>query len=290
MSGSVVAAGKPLLYIDGATFAGDFAQRPFSVHHSLVDHPLLSLDAIAQLADEMPREAVERHRADLPMFMPGGAPELSGSPSETVREIETNGCWMVLWNIEQIGRYRALLDACLDEVERYVTDEHGGMRDRKAYLFLSAPNATTPVHFDPEHNLLLQIRGIKDMSVGRFTDPADQQRELDRYHGGGHRNLDKMPEEFALFRMHPGEGVYVWPFAPHWVQNSGEASVSLSITFRTHVSWRTERVHRFNARLRRLHLSPRPAGESRVADEAKATVMKTAARLRPHRTSGRLGG
>jgi hypothetical protein len=165
------------------------------------------------------------------------------------------------------------------------------MRDRKAYLFLSAPDATTPLHFDPEHNLLLQIRGIKDMNVGRFNDPADQQYELDRYHGGGHRNLDRMPEEFTLFRLHPGDGVYVWPFAPHWVKNGPEASVSLSITFRTRASYRTERVHRFNARARRLHVAPRPAGQSRIADEAKATVMELARVLRPHRTTrGRLGG
>jgi hypothetical protein len=75
------------------------------------------------------------------------------------------------------------------------------------------------------------------------------------------------------------------------VKNGSEASVSLSITFRTRASWRTERVHRFNARARGLRLSPRPAGESRVADEAKATLMEAVAFVRPHRgKSGRLGG
>jgi hypothetical protein len=290
MSGSPLAVEQSLLDIDGRMFADSFAVRPFSVAHRLASHPLLSLEAIAQLADDMPREAVERHRADLPMVMPGGAPELEGPASDTVRGIETNGSWMVLWNIEQVPTYKALLDACLDEVERYVGGAHGGMRDRKGYLFLSAPGAVTPMHFDPEHNLLLQIKGIKDMNVGRFADPADQQRELDRYHSGGHRNLERMPEQVELFRLHPGEGVYVWPFAPHWVKNGDEASVSLSITFRTTASRRTERVHRFNARMRRMHLSPRPAGQSQLADEVKATIMETATRLRRHRTSGRLGG
>lgn len=291
MSSSAMAATQPLLHIDRASFSEGFAERPFGVRHSLVEHPLLSIDAIAELADEMPREAVERHRGDLPMHMPGGAPELDGTPSDTVRGLETNGTWMVLWNIEQVARYKELLDACLDEVESLVGDKHGGMLHRKAYLFLSAPNSTTPVHFDPEHNLLLQIRGIKEMNVGRFADPADQQRELDRYHAGGHRNLDKVPEGFELFRLHPGEGVYVWPFAPHWVKNGPEASISLSITFRTQASWQAERVHRFNARMRRLHVSPRPAGKSRVADQAKATVMEVGARLRRNRrTAGRLGG
>jgi hypothetical protein len=279
-----------LLDIDGGAFAEGFAERPFAVRHSLAAHPLLTLEAIAELSDELPLAAVERHRANLPIVMPGGAPELDGRPSETVLEIEGGDVWMVLWNIEQVPRYAALLDACLDEVERHVEGRHGGMRDRKAYLFLSAPGAITPAHFDPEHNLLLQIRGVKDMNVGRFDDPADQQRELDRYHSGGHRNLDRMPERFDLFRLHPGEGVYVWPFAPHWVRNGDAASVSLSITFRTQESRQIERVHRFNARMRRLHLKPRPAGQSPVVDRSKARLMEAAGRLRRHGTTGRLGG
>jgi hypothetical protein len=279
-----------LLDIDGGAFAEGFAERPFAVRHSLAAHPLLTLEAIAELADELPLSAVERHRADLPVVMPGGAPELDGRPAETVLEIEGGSVWMVLWNIEQVPRYAALVDACLDEVERHVEARHGGMRDRKAYLFLSAPGAITPAHFDPEHNLLLQIRGVKDMNVGRFDDPADQQRELDRYHSGGHRNLDRMPEQFELFRLHPGKGVYVWPFAPHWVRNGDADSISLSITFRTQESRRIERVHRFNARMRRLHLKPRPAGQSQVVDRSKARLIETAGRFRRHGTTGRLGG
>ena len=137
------------------------------------------------------------------------------------------------------------------------------MRRREGFVFLSAPDATTPVHFDPEHNLLLQIRGQKDMNVGRFADPAEQQRELDRYHDGGHRNLERVPEDVECFRLTPGRGVYVHPFAPHFVQNGPAASVSLSITFRTRATERTERAHRANAVLRRrLRAKPRPAGSS----------------------------
>jgi hypothetical protein len=269
-----------LLDIDPEAFAEGFARRPFSVRHSLVDHPLLTIDAIAELADRVPLRSVERHRGDLPQVMPGGAPDLEGPPSETVRGIETNGCWMVLWYLEQVPEYRALLDAILEEAEGYVGDRHGGMCQRELFLFLSAPNATTPLHFDPEHNFLLQIRGTKDMNVGRFADPSVQQWELDRYHSGGHRNLEHVPEETTTFRMHPGEGVYVHSFAPHWVKNGPTASISLSVTFRTAESRRMERVHRFNARLRRLHMSPRPAGRSRSADQAKAAVEGLQVRIR----------
>jgi hypothetical protein len=259
-----------LLDIDPEAFADGFSCRPLDVRHSLVDHPLLTLDAIAELADAVPLRSVERHRADLPQVMPGGAPDLEGRPSDTVRGIETNGCWMVLWYLEQVPEYAALLDAVLDEAERYVGDRYGGMRQRELFLFLSAPDATTPLHFDPEHNLLLQIRGTKEMNVCRFSASGVQQWELDRYYDGGHRNLEHAPDETTTFHMHPGDGVYVYPFAPHWVKNGPRASISLSVTFRTAESRQIERVHRFNAHLRRLHMSPKPAGRSRSTDSMKA--------------------
>jgi hypothetical protein len=131
----------------------------------------------------------------------------------------------------------------------------------------------TPVHFDPEHNFLLQIRGTKQMHVGRFPDQAWENRELNRYYDGGHRNLEEIPPNSQTFVMNPGDGCYVYPWAPHWVQNGPEASISLSITFRTRRSQRHEQASLFNRRLRRHGLAPRPAGVSEQMDRAKAATM-----------------
>ena len=144
-----------------------FGRRPVAVDHTLAEDPLLSLEAIADLADRFPGR-VESHTADQPLVMPGGAPELELSPSEIVRGIEDNGCWMVFWYIHQDPAYQALLDRCLDEAESYLPSGAGRAIQREAFLFLSAPNAVTPIHFDPEHNFLLQIRGHKDMNVCPF--------------------------------------------------------------------------------------------------------------------------
>jgi Cupin superfamily protein len=272
-----------LLSIDGLGFADAFARRPFPVEHALVDHPLLTLEGIAALADALPVSSIERHRADLPLVMPGGAPDLGGRPSDTVRGIATNNCWMVLWYVEQDPAWRRLLHDCLDDVAAHVGGRDGGMLQREGFLFLSAPNAVTPAHFDPEHNLLLQIQGTKEMNVGRFPDPADQQRELDRYHDGGHRNIEKVPVDVQPFVLEPGHGVYVPPFAPHWVRNRDAVSISLSITFRTRRSHAAERAHQLNARLRRVGLHARPAGRSARSDRAKAAVMDGLDRLRRRR-------
>jgi hypothetical protein len=276
-----------LLQLDARAFAEAFARRPFAVRHRLVDHPLLSLDAVAELADRLPYAAIERHQANLPLVMPGGAPDIEGRPSDTVRGIEHNGCWMVLWNIEQAAEYKALLDEILDEAEQYIGRRDGGMRNRQAFLFLSAPGATTPVHFDPEHNFLLQIRGDKSMNVGRFAGDAERNRELNRYYDGGHRNLESMPVNVETFEMSPGDGTYVPSFAPHFVKNGPAVSVSLSITFRTRISERAENVHVFNSNLRRrLHVrTMRPAGSSRTTDIAKSTIVASYNRLR-----GRVAG
>jgi cupin superfamily protein len=260
-----------LLEIDPQQFNEHFARDPFTVRHNLTDHPLLSVESLAKLADRIPAAGVEHNRGDVPEVLASGeAPKVDLTPGEIARGIETNGCWMVLKHIEQDPEYKALLDETLDEVVPLVSDREGGMHRREGFVFLSAPNSVTPSHIDPEHNFLLQIRGVKEMNIGRFPDRAWALRELDRYHDGGHRNLDQIPPLSSRNVMHPGQGVYVYPFAPHWVNNGPEPSVSLSITFRTDKSERDEAVHVLNARLRKRGLHPRPLGDAPAIDRAKA--------------------
>src|SRR5262249_43625057 len=110
-----------------------------------------------------------------------------------------------------------------------------------------------------------------------------RQRELDRYYDGGGRNLEAMPGDGSAYSLDAGKGVYVPSFMPHWVKNGPEASVSLSITFRTSDSLRAERVHRVNARLRKLGLSPKPAGASSRTDRVKEAAW--IATLKPRRAA-----
>jgi hypothetical protein len=269
-----------LIDLDPAECAEAIGRREFPVRHRVHQDPRLSLEALAKLADELPPGAVERHAGVQPLLVPGGAKDLPGSPSDSVRNIEDNGYWLVLWNIEQVPRYRDLLDEILDAAESHLPGREKGMGRREAFVFISAPHSVTPVHFDPEHNFLLQIRGTKRIDVGRFPDRAWELRELNRYHDGGHRNLVEIPPRSSSFNMRPGDGVYVYPFAPHWVYNGPKASISLSITFRTRRAERVEFVHFMNAKLRRHGLKPRPPGESALVDGAKAAYVSLAGWLR----------
>lgn len=273
--------GTGVLGIDGERFAERFSTRPLGVRHTLADHPLLTLDALAELADALPTASIEQRRADGPALAPGeGAAVIDRRPSDTVRELDSGKAWMVLWYIEQVPEYRELLDQCLDQVESHVGDRNGGMRQRRGFVFLSAPDAVTPAHVDPEQNLLLQIRGRKTMNVGRYADDARREAEIERYFLSGHRNMDELPELDEAFVMDPGDGVYVYPFAPHWVQNGPTPSVSLSITFRTPLDQRAERIQNLNKRLRRLHLDPAPPGRSALRDNVKSGVVLGLSRFR----------
>lgn len=260
-----------LLEFDQARLAESFAKAPMAVSHRLSGHPLFGLERIGKLADGLSGDSVEHNVGDVPEVLPDGeAPQLDLSPGEIARGIESNGCWMVLKRVEADPEYRELLERCLGEVTPHVAEAEGGVTRMEAYIFLSAPNSKTPAHIDPEHNLLLQIRGTKEMDVGGFPDPGAEGAELERYYGGGHRNLSGIPSKARTFPLAPGDGVYVPVHAPHLVRSGPEPSISFSITFYTVATERAASVHSVNAKLRRLGLSPSPPGRRPGTDRVKA--------------------
>ena len=273
-----------LLDIDAIGFGEAFARRSVAVHHELVEHPLFTMEAIAELADRLPPQSVRRERGDLPLVNRDGYVDVGeGPPSATIRDVERNGFRVSLRDIQQAPEYARLIDECLDEVEAIIGRREGGMRRRTGYLFITAPASTTPMHFDPEHSFLLQVRGVKHVSVAAFEDDAMRQRELDRYYDGQECDFAAMQEVAEEFRLDPGVGVYLPSFVPHWVMTEAGVSVSFSIPFYTEFSERAEFVNRINRRLRKLHLSPRAPGESEPVDRVKAASFELWGRLREAR-------
>lgn len=258
-----------------AIHANGGAPTPASIPHELRSHPLLTLDALGDLADSLPSEDVEHHLNDLPTVLSDGrTPQLEGlSPGELVREVATNRCWVVLWNIEQSRTYAELLDQCLAEVTPSASPGEPVVM-REGFVFISAPDTVTPVHIDPEHNVLLQVSGEKTITVGRFGDVGERDRKIEQVLMGGHRWLANPACEEQSFPMTPGSGTYVPPFAPHRVQNGDDFCVSLSVTWRTGAYYRREHIHKTNARLRRLGISPRSPGDSALRDLVKVGVSR----------------
>src|SRR4051812_23529233 len=175
-----------LMENDRAAFAGPVAPPAVAVRHALVDHPLFTLEAISDLADRLPAHSVRRERGSLPLANAHHYVDVGhGRPSDSVRTVEDNGFRISLRDIHQAPEYAQLVNDCLDVVEPLVTGREGGMRRRAGYLFVSGPASTTPMHFDPEHSFLMQVKGTKHVSVAAFEgDRAALQREIDRYVDG----------------------------------------------------------------------------------------------------------
>lgn len=254
-----------------AAFAAAYPDRAAKLSHGLAGHELLTLEALAQLAERMPAASVEYNLGRLPLGVrPEDTPANGLSLGETIRTIETNGSWAVLKNVERDAAYGALLDRALSELAPLVDRETGPMLHREAFIFLSSPGSVTPFHMDPEHNILLQIRGEKTMTVFPAGDeelvPAIQS---EAFHAGGHRNLDwrdGFRDRGTAVTLLSGDAIHVPVKAPHFVENGPAVSVSLSVTWRSERSVAEGELHGFNAILRRRKL---PTGRISATPEAQ---------------------
>ncbi|WP_176597398.1 MULTISPECIES: cupin-like domain-containing protein [Sphingobium] len=254
-----------------AAFAAAYPDRAAPLRHGLAGHELLTLEALAGLAERMPAASVEYNLGKLPLGVRAEDTPSNGlTLGETIRTIETNGSWAVLKNVERDADYGALLDRALAELAPLVERETGPMLHREAFIFLSSPGSVTPFHMDPEHNILLQIRGEKVMTVFPAGDeelvPAVQS---EAFHAGGHRNLDwrdGFRERGMAVTLLPGDAIHVPVKAPHFVENGPVVSVSLSVTWRSERSVAEGELHSLNALLRRRGL---PVGRIGTRPEAQ---------------------
>jgi hypothetical protein len=268
----------PLIEIDPVEAGRSFGRHSFRVGHRLHEHPLTQLDALANLADSLPPEIVEHNLGSVGELVPGGeVPRADLTAGEIVRTIETNGCWIV-FPIDGAPEYRELFEELFEGMLRALPAGERAMGWRQAVAILSAPNSTTPTHIDLEQGYLLQLAGTKQVSIGDFPDSAVAAQEVERFIAGGHRNLAALPHDAENFELSPGEGAHIPSLVPHLIKTGDEMSISLSVGFGTESVIRRARVHRVNANLRRVGITPAALGEHPGRDRAKERVVATAAR------------
>jgi hypothetical protein len=266
-------------------FAENYPEVPHKLNHALGEHPLLTIEALARLGEALPAAYVEYNKGDLPVGIdPDLVPSNGLSIGDTIRMVETSGSWAVLKNIEQNPEYEALLLGLLAELKPHIEAKTGRMLRPQGYIFISSPNAVTPYHFDPEHNILLQLRGSKTMTqfpAGDVRYAPDETHE--GYHTGGHRNLvwsDKLASGGTEWPLSPGEALFVPVMAPHHVKNGPAVSISLSITWRSDWSFAEADARAFNGLLRNAGIRPRAPGRFPVQNTAKAYAWRVVTKLR----------
>jgi len=265
-------------------FAAHYPEVPHKLKHALGLHPLLELDALAALAEKLPAGSIEYNFADLPLGI-DGKPDPTGIPiGETIRRIEETGSWAALKNIEQVPEYAALLHGLLEELRGVIEPRTGAMLKLQGFIFITSPGGVTPYHFDPEHNILLQVRGSKVMTQFPAGNPRFAPDEVhETYHTGGGRELtwhDELLSGGRAFPLAPGEALFVPVMAPHFVTNGDAPSVSLSITWRSDWSFAEADARAFNGVLRRLGLAPKRTGRWPATNRAKALGWRIYGKLR----------
>ncbi|MFN3959251.1 MAG: cupin-like domain-containing protein [Parvularculaceae bacterium] len=268
-----------------AALSGRYPHEPARLRHRLLDDPRFTLEALVGLAARIPAASIEYNAGDIPIDQDADKTPSNGlSVEETIRRIETCRSWMVLKNVEQDPAYAAALEECLADIAPSATPATGRMEKKLGFIFISSAGAVTPFHMDPEHNILMQIRGSKSFSVYPADKGIVSDEDQELYHAGlHHRNLAHRPEFDALRQTHElkaGDALYVPVKAPHWVKVGPEPSVSFSITWRSRASLDEAALRLANRALRARGLNPPSPGErplrDRVATLAQRVLSKFA--------------
>ncbi len=265
-------------------FAEHYPARPLVLDHQLETNELFALERLVELSKSLPQNRVEYSSGKVPVNQdPETTPENGLSIEETILSIEENGSWMVLKNIEHDATYKALLESCLGDLGAQIEAATGKRYRQEGFIFISSPNSVTPFHMDPEHNILMQIRGEKTMRVYPVNDPDILTPEMhEAYHTGGHRNMvhkDEFETKATAFHLTPGKALHVPVKAPHWVQNGDKTSISLSITWRSEQSDKEADIHLMNSILRKKGMAPGRTGNHPLRDNAKAFGYKVLRKL-----------
>jgi hypothetical protein len=269
----------------GESFGRNYPDRAVLMGHHIHGHPLFSLEKLIALAETLPERCIEHNSGEAPLAQDPAKARANGlSAVETLARIEECRSWLALKNVEKHGAYKRLLDDCLDEIEGCVAARTGPLFKKEAFIFVSSAEAVTPFHMDPEHNILMQIRGRKTLRLFPPNDRALAPQEAhEAFHKkSGHRNLAYRSEFESRGRsieLQPGDAAYVPVKAPHWVKVGAAASVSFSITWRSRQSDHDARLHRANAWLRERGAAPRLPGEAPALDAAKRLAARLAGRI-----------
>src|SRR5215468_1848765 len=270
---------QDLKTIGQLAFDDAFPKQSVGFSHDLHLDDRLTLASVADLADRLPRRSVIADKAAQPLLVPKGGPPRGAleRPGDVIRDLRNANAWLTLLNVEDDPAMAEIMNSHLDQLESAMIAKQGPKRGkmyrRVAFVFVSSPNSVTPVHYDIEHSLLMQVSGSKTVSVGRFESDAVRRHEFDRYWDGSHGRIENVPPEIATYTMTPGRAVYIPPGTPHWVHNGPDISLSVTLTYFTAATVRENRIEDFNSHLRRRHLKPREPGRSVTVDTAKVCAM-----------------
>lgn len=219
------------------SFASAYPCAPALLRHDLMGHRLLTIEALARAALDLPPAFVERRVGNAPN---GGDFAMDRSDdadvASVIRSIGTSGNWIMLRFIEQLPAYRDLLETLMDDIGGAILPATGAGTTLRGFVFISAPGTHTPFHFDCEYNILFQIAGDKQFATYPSAAPWLPADIHEAYYRGGDNLLpweDRYAGDAMVHALSPGDALYVPYAAPHWVRAGTTPSISLSMTWQS---------------------------------------------------------
>lgn len=270
------------------------ATRVCRLLHNFGDHPGLSNEALRGLANRLQAKD-RRHvkfidpatRVDSRLHHDSKAHD-GRSVDQVFDTLTTPGTYIALYEAQADPEFRKVVDDVIEAGRKLLSGDHAEIFDTDAYVFISCAPTVTPFHIDRENNFFLQIRGTKHTSVWQ---PNDRETVSEAAVEGWivHQSLDQVVFDEARLpfaavdgNVKGGEGVFMPSTAAHMTQTEtpgGEVSVSVGFVFYSRATKRRANVHACNALLRRLGMSPTPAGENSLLDSCKYLIGFTAIRV-----------
>jgi hypothetical protein len=267
----------------------DFDRRPFLFDHHLVDHPLLQIPSLMELAERMLKDrpdAIYYDMGDIRVDQRWDeVPERKFSILESMERIQNCGAWFLFKKVQYDAQYAEFLGEGWQKIKAKLgKDLDSKIRREDALIFITSPRRVAAYHIDRECSFLLQIHGTKTIHVfDRDDRDVLPEEELERYWTVDHNAPKYKPElqgRAKSYVLRPGTGIHIPVNFPHWVENGDNVSVSLNVNVQFKDTERAN-VYRANYALRRLGLKPTPPGKSEMTDRLKAHSMVPVVAAKP---------
>jgi hypothetical protein len=257
-------------------FTDCFDQRPFLFRHALNTMELFQMPALLKLAQKcMDRRQHKSH-------FETGKPVVDGffgnKPAdltlvEALERIGEGSNWIILKRIHEEPEYREALELFITELSELTEiDMRRKYHDPILTIFITSPNRITPYHLDGEANFLAQVQGSKTVFVYDANDPYILTEEEKERYWTGNLPAPRWHEELSDGQWHfdvkPGTGVFNPATFPHWVKNTDNVSVSVSVNFKR-VRNDSIGAYRANYYARKMGLHPTVPGQSAGIDRVK---------------------
>lgn len=261
-------------------FKVDFDEKPFEFQHCFTsDHPMFQLPRIRKILDDptLKHHAYYDHGAIIVGQRWKELPERKLTSHEVFDNIDEASGWMMLRHLEKDPEYNELLEQCLNEVKhltgRQIDEDK---KSQEAIIFFTSPNRITAYHIDRECNLLMQVKGNKEMNIFDRNDrDVTPETELELFWSKDNNAGIYKPQfqdRAYVFQMRPGTGVHIPVNSPHWLKTPNNMSISFSVSYQ-YKDTRRKHVYQANYYLRRMGLNPTPPGRSELLDNTKRALV-----------------